>query len=779
MKIPLRFISTAQGFYGKVALIFLIGLSGSHASFSQTQYWSYIHQIDDLGNWQNKETWTTVPGGTDIEDDEEDLSVPSNGDIVTITQNTTVWLSADVNTTGLSITIEENATLRLGTHQIATLAELKGSGTLEIHHAHFPEITGVHSFASSSGGTVKFKNLQSGFNNLIIPTTLNRANHLVLESHQTEDLVWILGHDMEVSGNLHLINKKDFAGKLNLLLGENSSVELIVGGNIQIDKNTYLGVSQHNAIHQITLNGDLQVDGTLKLSNSIQYETNVNNGAAVFTFSGTTNTRIMGSGSQLDFYRLILDKGTDQTYMLDVAHTALRLFGQINLGNQNSGDALNPIIRKALWIRNGTLRLREGIFIPTLSSGGNDFFIPETGGLWIDGANVHSTTTNGSSGNTGITVIGTLRISAGLLKTNKSAGVVYRGAARMIVEGSGELHISQLRPSTASGTHQASWEQHGGIVTVDRSGENNNNHGRFSIPLSSHSFTMTGGELNILNPNGNNRGLIIGTAEGNTTVSGGTVNLYIPNDKDFGVSSTTPFYVLNVFKTGGTTRNLLLTDINHTFGNNLAQPLTVFNELTLHEDARLNANGNNVTFGGNVTLETGARYISGSNTTRFYNGDETNKSIVLNNAVSGNPGPLSLHHVIFDIENKKTYNFSGPGTNADYTIEFNGDVTHNGARTKLNFNNFRVHAKGSITIEDFPTTKQIEWQNTVLTLNGNIQQNLKIRGWYGKGPSRILLNNSAGARLLEDVSLGGSRLELQQGILHIGARELTTHHPIE
>jgi len=330
------------------------------------------------------------------------------------------------------------------------------------------------------------------------------------------------------------------------------------------------------------------------------------------------------------------------------------------------------------------------------------------------------------------------------------------------------------------------------VVTVDGSGDDATDHPRFSLPLATHSFTMTGGTLNVSNPLGSNRGLVIGSAAGNTNVTGGVVNITIPNNINFGLSSTAPFFQLNVLKSGATVRDLIITTITHDFGTNSAQPLTVLSHLNLETNARLIANGNNVNIGGNFTLASGTRYISGANTTRFFwHESQGNNPTTVTISDPVLLWPLDLHHLVFDkyMPNNpdaapgKDINFVSPGRattgEARFLIRAAGNIVHNVRRSRINLNGYGIHANGNITIEDHNAEGAIAWVNTsVLRLGGSSQQQLAVRGWHGLGPNRIILDNTAGARLLADADLGNGILEFTNGILDIGSNLLSTNNPV-
>ena len=76
------------------------------------------------------------------------------------------------------------------------------------------------------------------------------------------------------------------------------------------------------------------------------------------------------------------------------AYNNFRLYGANISDGENSASPANPYLKKALWIKNGTLVLQGLVAIPSLSEGStgggypSDFFIPGNGALVLDGVGV-------------------------------------------------------------------------------------------------------------------------------------------------------------------------------------------------------------------------------------------------------------------------------------------------------------------------------------------------------------------------------------------------------
>lgn len=211
-------------------------------------------------------------------------------------------------------------------------------------------------------------------------------------------------------------------------------------------------------------------------------------------------------------------------------------------------------------ITNGILRLGPNITISDLVSSGSpnyDLGGPETGAspgasvalgenaqLWNDGATISA------SGNA-LVVYGTYRQTAGTI-TCANEGLVPRGTGSVVVEG-GTLNAEKFRPSTVGGSNpRGSFRLTGGTVNINASfpGSSNNGYARFCMPYLDQVFIMTGGTLNVADPETGGtaiNGLIdIRCAPGNFNVTGGTINATIPastsvSTVDARISSTAPF----------------------------------------------------------------------------------------------------------------------------------------------------------------------------------------------------------------------------------------------
>jgi hypothetical protein len=494
----LQLILSSKRYFLAVVLL-VAGLTSS----GQARLYSY-----QSGSWNNPEVWTTDPGGTTL----AGSRVPANNDILVILPSRIVTLDADVTTTGLNITIGESGTLNAGPFRFTSgLEALAGQGIYRLSSASFPA-TATNTFITHGGGTVEYCNpsafdlpLQPEYNNLNINTSGITATQL---------------NDLTINGNLNVMS-----GGFRINDGTNTRISLTVFGNVTVNAGCSLTVGSGNTTttadpasdirggtgplinyysgqsHTVQIHGDLTNDGIVRFTNQAYPVFNQfpANGIASVFFRGAQDNRITANGIT-DFYNLIIDKGTDQTFTLSVnsaGYDRFRLFGANSAGDYSSGDVNNPNIRKSVWIRNGTFRLNGYVFIPSLvegaASGGGDYYIPANGALVLGGPDVvvmgtiddysvvnlaygvaggsgaiNGVTTESSDVPSSLSLYGRLQVNAGYLYTGEIGRIIYFGtsAAQFIING-GIIDTKQFQSVTGGGK-TAFWQTAGQLVLRGR-----------------------------------------------------------------------------------------------------------------------------------------------------------------------------------------------------------------------------------------------------------------------------------------------------------------------
>lgn len=484
--------------------ILIVVLLFSFSAEAQTTLYTY-----QSGAWNNIDVWTTDPGGTTL----VGSRIPGNGDAVVVLPSRTLTLAADITNTGLSITIREGAVLDASSFRFTSvLTSLAGNGTYRLKSAGFPTAT-ANSFTGTGGGTAEYYNdadftlpvAQISYNNLVINCpgyTATQLNNLLLNGNLEVKGGTFRINDATAARRTLTVNKSilvDNGASITVGTGRTSSTtdpRLAGAGGTSPFLNYYIGES-----HRIEIYGDFTNNGTVRFTNQPfpVFNTFPSNGFASVFFRGGADNAITCNGTT-DFYNLIVDKGTDQTFTLSVnsaGYDKFRLFGANVAVESASADASNPDIRKALWIRNGTLRLNGYTFIPSLvegaSSSGGDFFIPGNGALLMSGPDVvvmgtiddysvvnlaysvsggtgavNGVTTEPSSGFSSLSLYGRLQVNEGKLYIGEIGRIIYYGtsSAQFIING-GTIDIKQFQ-SVSGGGKTAFWQTEGDLILRGR-----------------------------------------------------------------------------------------------------------------------------------------------------------------------------------------------------------------------------------------------------------------------------------------------------------------------
>ena len=710
--------------------VFLFLLFSFVEAFSQTTYYSF-----QSGNLNGVNVWTTDPSGSLLLNSATpaaaDNIVVLNGRSITFTQN---------NITLASVTIQDGATVDVVATTGHNFTSVSGAGILRISSATLPA-GNLTSFISANNGTLEF----SGAGNYILPASLTTINNLILSGVGTKSL----NHNITILNDL-TIN----AGTLTL--GNTDALRTLqIDGDWIVNSGGNFRIGAFNRIHTISLYGNFENNGgSVVLHNSAldaspapqnsDYQTTPTVGAAILEFLGASNANLVANG-QTDLNRLIINKGTDPTYVVTASSNNaanFRLFGRNNEANGSTANpysAENPEIRKALWIRNGTFRIQSAIDIPSVTEGGNDFFIPENGRLWVDGGTIYATTTANGGGNQGFTLYGEVRVSNGLIDSRNSAGIVYREAGTLLVEG-GNVRASQLRRSgNSAGNNFTSYIQLGGTVVIDGNGGNSNAVGRFGIDKPEAVFRMEGGILRVSANNGApDGGLQIDSDPQNILVTGGTVEI-VPNGGNFEIGSNAPFYNLDI-QAGA--NNVVLN-----------RQLAVLNDFTIATGRNLDTQNFDFSVGGNFTLN--GTYTAGTNTTTI-NGSE-NSEIQINHGATQIFNNLTINKA--DGFNDSLFVSAGQAT------VFRVDGTYQHLKGVLDYNTFRIESRGNLTLgaqigQTANTGRVLMAGTTAQTITIPIAVNYA-------GIGRLEINNSNGVSLTGGNMEVLNQIQLETGVFNI------------
>ena len=770
------------------------------------------------GNWTDSDIWTLDPSGA-LPNNPSSTYPQLENDIVVIKNGKTVTMNTD-NINCASLTVEGRLDLQASSgHEFDVI---KGDGRILMQDDNFPTGDATHFVTEGQGeGTVEF-------NGGDIILSNGREFYDVEINQNTSSNTITMMNDLDINGNLTIITgglkiNDDDAGSTTILnLTVDGDVEVQSNGSVSVGEGSTIGSysiggtmpavgEYHNIFHQFTVGGSFTNRGTVRLTNQDApvYNQFTGNGGVTLRFTGATNEKFYCYNTT-DLYNLVVEKGTDRTYLLELyADNAdyFRLFGPVNYGRTGSSpfsDA-DPEVRKALWIHKGTLKLTGSVYIPTLSEtsvgGGNgDYAVGFNAKLWIAGDDVvvystaydvddipgfTSTDTyqavgvSTSTSNSAMSLYGEFQIDGGLFDTGNSYGFVFWPQANptAVING-GTVNLYKLYQS---GAGTATYKQTGGTLNIlGGTGDH------FDLSSEDAVFQMSGGTIEIQTGN-----FYVGAKEGNYNVTGGTLLFKQNGGRTPVLSSTAPIYDLEV------------ESLNEASGLtvNLQSELTVLNDLTLNtpEGVVTNTtrdfliflhNGNDVSIGRNFRIERGARYEWGEESGNNWDAGWTTNTTTFNGTEDGE-FYFTWHNNPNDGEEQNFWNFvvNKPSdkkltlTSDETTKNMTGVdnrliKTHGELRVEsgmLDQGNLAIRAYGNVVNKGVLTT----YEHGVTGDEANIRLrpgNYSVETTDGAEFGQVKFNpgNTSVISLTSDVYI--KRINYHNGRLYIGTNNLKLDH---
>jgi hypothetical protein len=723
------------------------------------------------GDWDDPDIWTLDPSG----------ALPDNPDSYTPTTSPTSTTDNVVILLGRTVTIQpgndnkSNAILNVkGRLDFTTttghsFTEIKGGGKILLAADNFPSGDSTHFVTGGQGeGTVVY---YGGSYNLSSERTFY---NLEVDLDDPANTLTLLA-DYLINGNLTIKSGE-------LQINDNSSttrLNLTVSGNVLVNDDGAIGVGTadaysaaaaagygnfHKGYHIFTVYGNFTNYGNVRLTNQSvpHYQNRTTSGAVSLVFSGASNNS-MQCYDTTDLYIMVVNKGTDQTYELNVFAQDISYFGLFGT-NDDAMDATvsdHPENRKALWIRAGTLRLTGELLIPSLTEGGNDWAIGANAKFVLDGENVevYSTTTtafdfsglsygtpNGiqdGTGDQGTYLYGDFVINDGFYSSGNSSGMCYRdeAAGNLQVNG-GEISLTQLRISGFSATGYYSYVQTGGITRIRGNGEIKGSDPIFGLVDPDMTFTMSGGQI-IIDENSAAGAIDIECSEGNYDVTGGEVIL------NYGGNST-------VYSTA----NLYDVEIQDGTDVTLTNDLVVSHDLTINNNTELDADGYDLSVGHDFIFEDGGTYTHGDNTTYFIGSG--NSIIDIGNSTTA--GVLDFYDLVIEKNQRSNPSLRWTVSIAECTGRTEDPA--NALNTIIDIQNNLTLTRGNFQIERY-TVNLIGDGDLLdgsiitnsanpgrLTLEGPAQQTLNASAAYTSSFGRLEMNNGTnGILLVSDVTI--------------------------
>ncbi|QSE96286.1 T9SS type A sorting domain-containing protein [Fulvivirga lutea] len=478
------------------------------------------------GNWNNPLTWTTDPSGL-LRVPVTGL-VPTSSDNVTILTGDNVTMDSDDND---GLNLEVAGSLIIGTTTGHDFFNIKGSGTIRISGNggldNFPT-GGTALFADSIvGGTVEIRGSGLSLNQ-------NRQfNNVILNLDAASNVATLLA-DYTVNGDLTLTR-----GILQINDNSANSRTINTYGDVSVGSNAELNVGTGNARHEFNFYGDFVNQGRAEFTNRVatNYGAEATDGIVDANFLSDVKDQSIDCFGVTNFYRIEIDKGEDQTYILDINSSSaanFNLFGPADYGHGSIAQLTTN--DNALGLLRGTVRLNTNVDVPVLNNTGN-YNISEAARLWVNGGSA------AKPSGTAIVPYGTIQLSGGTIDAPINSGITTRANGNIVVS-DGVLTTRQIRTSVNGPTNIGGYTQSGGVVNVT-GGSVNQDYYTFSLSYPGNTFNMSGGTLNV--EGASDRGLIfINSDPGNISVTGGTVNAISTNTKISKITSKAPFWDLTI-----------------------------------------------------------------------------------------------------------------------------------------------------------------------------------------------------------------------------------------
>jgi hypothetical protein len=471
----------------------------------------------------------------------------------------------------------------------------------------------------------------------------------------------------------------------------------IAFNNLTVSSGTTVLSRNFNVDGNLTINPAAVLDGgtnTLTLSGDWANNGTFTGNTGTVTFAKNGNQTITGTGAN-NFNQIRVNMGAAIANTLEVLATNF--------------SAPDPF----LTLTNGTFKISGTFTFSNSFFTGPSYNIQPTAGFWINNPNVTVSAQGG-----GASVRGLLRVSSGNYNIGTSVDntLDYVTGSTIMIEGGSLTIAGRLTRSNATAT--TSYTQSGGKVTVVGQGSTDATFAGFDLGAVGSSFTMSGGTLVVRNATSASSDFLNNAST--SSVTGGTLQI--------GDAATSDAQTIRI-QSARPVGNLLVSNATAMAGKPTAQlvgsGLNVVGSVTIQPGTSLNANGQNLSVGGDWA-DSGT-FTSGANTVTFNgagaqalikSGGETfnnltvtkaagtlilNNSAMVNNAFSLTQGTIAIG------ANTLTLNgaVSGGGTltsGATGTVDYNqgsaGQSVLSGTYGNLAFSDFNktLAATGTIGI---------------------------------------------------------------------------------
>ncbi|WPP48869.1 T9SS type A sorting domain-containing protein [Catalinimonas niigatensis] len=594
------------------------------------------------GNWSDPNTWTTDASTAPLYKNSGG-NIPSAADEVIIRSGRTVTIQSITNNQTVN-SIKVDGSLHLTTSTGHNFNTINGSGIIRMA-GYNPGSGLADNFpAGVTNGNIGFADADNGGTLVVYAAADINLNTARTFRHMRIELInntskAILGANLTLNGDLEVRN-----GGLQFGDGTTTGRTLSVNGDVLVTNNgsTRVGsisTSTGNATHTFDIKGDFTNNGNVRFTNradfasvserrnpsNTYYVNSATDGIVDVFFTNDNASQTVSCNSLTYFYRMVIDKGVDDTYKLTLQADHIDYFRLLGYASTNLNSDLRTVAQNtnAFALINGTAEIGSNVEIPVINRN-NNCAISSTTRLWVNGGDVRKTS------GTAIVPYGKVQVSAGYLEASVNSGITIRNNGLIIVEG-GSVFTKQIRTSIDGIGSLGGYQQSGGTVTVDGGlvpGGVNADYYLFSMTYTGNVFIMSGGTLhvrgavNLSNPSSPSNvahgGLIfINSDPGNQNVTGGTVIVESSNTNGVQkITSRAPFYNFTITNSiNSTNSNARIIVDGGTSGDN---DDGADNAVGTADDKFATLPVQNLIVLNNLTIETGTTRNDGTNTYGSY-----------------------------------------------------------------------------------------------------------------------------------------------------------------
>ena len=634
------------------------------------------------------------------------------------------------------------------------LGVVSGAGMISFDATDDPTVNGdFGDFGANTDSYYLYFNGPSTLTNIPTPIPnlmVESATYIIDQNITTNANVVVQGNgtiipvqDMTISEDLRI---GTWSGGTFQFPNSGTAVTVTINGNIDFTQDPYTNLLDRDLTvadaavdleHRLILKGDI-LHGTENGHSIDLYNADNARPRVILELQGESdNNYARTSTSTPDLYRIIQNKGSDQTYSFTF--------------NDDFTVSTPTATIQPIELQNGTLVINDASIgdandvVLTNETNDSDFNIPSTAGLQISAGTV---TVLGDD--LGITLDGSIILDGtGILDmdggNNNFIEYSSSGSASINISGTAQLLVgSQIRESSSSSGGILRYTQSGGTVLIgtNTGGSPIATRSMFAVSGTGSLFDFTGGALTIANhlSNDNIASLYLDPA---------SFNVGIGTTIQFGDASTITGFENLTLQTEISLYDVIVDNASVSMDypplSLLNTSLTLDNDLIIEANTTFDAAGLGLNIAGDFS--NAGTFDSNSNTTIF-NGSGTQ-------TISGAT---------------TFYNLTKSGNNTvqlvadDLVVQNNLEIT---AGT-LDDNNNNITVSGTVNNSAIHTNSNGTKSNSGIILSGTSAQDITGAGTF----SRIEINNASDVSINEDVIIT-EQVRLNTGSLDIQGYQLT------